>query len=304
MNSAKIPFFLFLLFVVAIVFTNCKKDDNQPIEEILLPPCDSSIELADPDPLNGARAIDLCQQTTQGQANWGVINARYIRANGANTAYTNQIGIMSSFGSNAIPKRGEKLLVLSNGVARSMTQAGSCDNISCQRSGIGIPPAGFPQQVPNCPVINNIYDDIGLELTIRAPQTATGFSVDFIYYTFEYPNFVCTQYNDQFVIIKNPAPQGSINGNIAFDSNNTPVGVNINYTSTSNDQLMQGTGFGTWGSAACTGWLRTSSPVEGGEEFTLRFIIWDASDQSINSTVVIDNFQWLTTPTSVNTVKL
>ena len=41
-----------------------------------------------------------------------------------------------------------------------------------------------------------------------------------------------------------------------------------------------------------TGWLTTTSPVVPGETATLRFVIFDEGDHILDSTVLIDNFQW------------
>ena len=35
--------------------------------------------------------------------------------------------------------------------------------------------------------------------------------------------------------------------------------------------------------------------VEGGEELTIRFAIWDTGDDAWDSTVLVDNFQWIAT---------
>lgn len=35
-------------------------------------------------------------------------------------------------------------------------------------------------------------------------------------------------------------------------------------------------------------------PIEGGEELEIRFAIWDTGDVAYDSTVILDNFQWLT----------
>lgn len=52
---------------------------------------------------------------------------------------------------------------------------------------------------------------------------------------------------------------------------------------------LQGTGFQ---GGAATGWLETQSPVDPGSEITLRFTIYDVGDDWLDSTVLIDNFQW------------
>ena len=47
-----------------------------------------------------------------------------------------------------------------------------------------------------------IVDDIALALSIRVPTNATGYRIDFKYHTFEYPQFFCTEYSDQFVAMQ------------------------------------------------------------------------------------------------------
>ena len=42
-----------------------------------------------------------------------------------------------------------------------------------------------------------------------------------------------------------------------------------------------------------TGWLTTSAPIAGGEQFTIDFMIWDAGDGLLDSLASIDNFQWI-----------
>ena len=42
-----------------------------------------------------------------------------------------------------------------------------------------------------------------------------------------------------------------------------------------------------------TAWLTTQAPIEGGQVFNLDFYIWDTGDSAYDSTVILDNFQWL-----------
>ena len=53
--------------------------------------------------------------------------------------------------------------------------------------------------------------------------------------------------------------------------------------------------------AGATAWLTTSAPVVGGEEILMDFHIWDTSDQSLDSLVLLDHFEWLLEPTEVVT---
>ena len=50
-----------------------------------------------------------------------------------------------------------------------------------------------------------------------------------------------------------------------------------------------------------TAWLTTQAPVTPGQVFNLDFYIWDTGDSYLDSTVILDNFQWRCEETSVGT---
>ena len=258
--------------------------------------CDSGLSVDDGDPMSAARAIDLCQTATVNDKNWGVIEAKYVRATGANPLAPGvSAGILENFGPNVNVQKGERLLALSSGTARLPGQTGACNSNSCYTLGAGSPPPGFPQDV-GCGGESNINDDIGFEVTVRAPSNATGYRYRFKFYSFEYPEWVCTEFNDQYIALVNPPPQGAVNGNISFDSQNNPVSVNVAFFDvTGGHAELQGTGFdGSWGDdAGGTSWLQSQAPVVGGSQVTIRFTIWDTGDQAWDSTAVVDAFEWI-----------
>lgn len=136
------------------------------------------------------------------------------------------MGVLHGLGAN-VPRRGARILGLSSGRARMPHHPEACETSWCSDLGAGQAPPGFPQQVPRCAVSASIGDNIGLELTLRAPSNATGFAYDFNFHSDDYPEWVCFIYNDQFVAIVDPPPPGAIHGNVSFDSQQNPVGVNI-----------------------------------------------------------------------------
>ncbi len=267
------------------------------------PPCDGGFALDDNNPFNAAGAMGLCKLAA-GPTDWGVVSAQWVRANG-NPAGGGPLhyGIHNNFGPNVSPQEGGQMLVLSSGTARIPGQAGACGNQSCGQLGGGAAPAGFPQDVPQCDGLSNINDDIALEVTLRAPTNATGYSYNFDFYSFEYPEWVCTEYNDQYIALVSPPPVGSINGNISFDAMTNPVSVNIAFFEVCSGcplgtSELVGNGFDTWDApgitdAGATSWLVTTAPVDPGTEVTIRFTIWDTGDAYYDSTVLIDNFQWI-----------
>lgn len=272
--------------------------DNAPM------PCDANLAVDDTNAMHGAWAMELCKQSS-GAQDWGVVSAAYVRANGAALAGTSQqYGIQSNFGPNVMTQGGTRMVAISSGRARIPGQTGSCGSLTCTGTGAGAAPAGFPQDVPSCPGATNINDDIGLQVTLRAPTNATGYQFNFKFYSFEYPEWVCTSFNDQFIALVSPPPIGSINGNISFDSMNNPVSVNVAFFDVcagcplGTSQLV-GTGFDTWNDAGGTGWLVTTAPIGGGEQFTIRFATWDTGDSAYDSTTLLDNFRWIADGTTV-----
>jgi len=260
--------------------------------------CDANIDIANVDPFQAAAAIDLCATTTSQDKTWGVINAQYVRANGGAMSPGLQTGIIDMFGPNVPPRAGGRVLGLSSGHARTPSHPSPCGSLTCMMSGPGQAPPNFPQDVPNCSGAQDINDDVALELEIRAPTNATGYSFDFTFYSFEYPEWVCTSFNDQFIALVNPPPQGAIHGNISFDSQSNPVSVNIAFFEVCpgcplGTAELTGTGFDIWDDAGATGWLITQAPIEGGDVFTIRYAIWDTGDAAWDSTVLVDNFQWI-----------
>jgi len=258
--------------------------------------CDDAIALEDGDPKNAARAIDLCQEAVGKK--WGVESAAYVRADGTPASAGLEVGILDGFGPNVSVQLGKRMLGISSGYARTATQPGNCGGISCSVNGAGVAPAGFPQDVPNCVGGTNINDDIGLEVKLKSPTNATGYSFLFRFYSFEYPEWVCTTFNDQFIALVEPQPMGSINGNISFDSMLNPVSVNVAFFDVcdgcpAGTAEMQDTGFNVWDDAGGTSWLKTTAPIKGGDEVTIRFAIWDTGDTAWDSTALIDGFQWI-----------
>jgi hypothetical protein len=313
--------------------SNCNNKFDPPT------PCDTGLVLADVNAGDAAKAIELCQTTvatpaTPQERTWGVISSEYVHADGS--AFSNpglQVGIQSGWGPNVHTQGGSNMLVISSGHARTSSQTGACKNNSCSNSGQGTAPPGFPQDNPACIPDPDIFDDIGLELNIRAPTNATGYSFSFKFYSMEYPFYVCDSFNDQFIALVSPPPMGSINGNISFDAKKNPVSVNLGFFDVcdpsqislyaadcnnfgggtcpnapspycpSGTGQLQGTGFDVWdkgfGGAGATSWLSSQAPVKGGSEMTIRFAMWDTGDDQFDSTTLIDNFQWIATGGSV-----
>jgi hypothetical protein len=199
----------------------------------------------------------------------------------------------------------------------------------------GAAPSGFPRAAAGCQQDNLVNDMIDVKLTLKAPPNAQGFKFDFDFHSSEWPAFICTNFNDAFVAyLSAPSFNGGRGDNVSFDSKNNPVSVNNGFfdrctpsspigcgdgqspTGTSacpgGPSELAGTGFGLTASPAtgpvcdqgqtvggATGWLTTQAKVAAGEQFTIEFMIWDASDGVLDSLVLLDKFQWIGGGTTV-----
>jgi hypothetical protein len=273
--------------------------------------CTETFAIDDANANNGAAAIGVCRFAQNAQ-DWGIVSATYTRSNGTpSNALGLHRGLLPDFGPNLAPFSGARMLALSSGFARDAGDPGGCGTTSCSALGVGTPPGGFPQDVPGCPSPSpGVGDDPALSLSLRAPSNATGFRLRYRFYSHEWPEFACTAFNDQMLVLMDPAPPGSIAGNLAFDAQSRPVGVAhagitvcdpndvAQYPGTPPDPYcpdgtadLSGTGFAT--SAGAMKWQLVQAPVSGLQAFSLRLTIFDVGDTAFDSTALFDGFEWI-----------
>jgi hypothetical protein len=348
---------------------NCNgKTDLFDVEDTI--PCDAALMANSQNPLDFAKAIGLCRQTTEMPAllkdkTWGLIDAKLLRADGTVLQDFNSISIRNSFGSiSPSTTEGQSVIVISSGIASDATQmspgpnggAPAGFNVSNQHNppsdvNIDVPglhsvsdwyatsnpplkPAhGLPDS-PGCNASNvaDAQDSVMLYLRMRAPTNAKAFSFNSYFMSAEYPEFVCTNFNDQFIALVDTP--GGVPKPIAnpLDKNlltytqggqQWPIGINI-ATGTSlfavcdsqaanpgcwdtdvsaascslGSMQLTGTGFEAPMGDTCTigggtYWLTTAGNVIPGDIVELRIALWDVGDSSYDSLAVIDGFHWL-----------
>src|SRR5262249_43669789 len=137
---------------------------------------------------------------------------------------------------------------------------------------------------------------------------------------YEWPGYICTEFNDFFVAILTPMPANQLDGNISFDSQNNPISVNNaflrvcgcpgnppgscvaggkTFTCGFRDAELIGTGCGfdtAFTDHAATSWLQTTAPVDPSSEITIRWGIYDSGDGILDSTSLVDNWRWIAVP--------
>ncbi len=323
----------------------CDDDGDGKVDNA--PACDSSL------PQGGtamqiAQAMGLCQQADT--THWGVVSAALTQGVGNTTAPdAHQSSILGAFGNSIKPREGAAFGVLSSGYALAMDSCpanqrfpnttGTQFKFGCKMTGQGAAPSGFPKSATGCPsqqgsAVNDVAD---LHLVIKVPKNANGIAFDFDFGSGEWPEYVCSPFNDAFIAYLKSAAFNSGNAdNISFDAKNNPVSVNNGFFSecsptgaktgcapqatagtascTNGTNDLMGTGFydldDSQNPYACnssetgggmTGWLTTQAPVAPGETITIDLMVWDTGDQYYDSSVILDNWQWKPDPVTVQT---
>ena len=224
-------------------------DDCDGMVDEAQPTCDDGLSSNSADPLDFARALDLCVFTeetpaTPEETTWGVISADLVLSNGMGAPVAASHSLRDGFGANNENQLGERLVVLSSGAAADTFDDA---NPGPQAYQDGTPMgsnAPFPADwlaanggnlpnAPGCPEPggSDAFDPVMLRLRVRVPTNANSFTVRMFFFSSEYPEYVCTQFNDFFVTLVDSTTMDNPNdGNIAIyddGANLYPVGVNI-----------------------------------------------------------------------------
>lgn len=324
---------------------------NGEVDEVAAT-CDDDLPSDAADPLDYARSIDLCQFTTESPKDpedrvWGVISAEFTLADGKGSPKAVQRSIRPNFGNSIAKQAGSRMALFSSGHAaaskdKNPDYAGFQTGVDLKTSSLA--PAdwvaangGKLPNPPGClaPGELTANDPIMLTLRVRAPTNAKSFSVKMFFFSAEYPEWVCSEYNDFFVALLDSASSDNPDDkNIAiYDDGQEqwPVGVNLvkvadglftacqdgtvgcqekgipasSYQGCTNSSLLLGTGFDESDMVGCgsgkqvgggTGWLTMDGNVSPGEVFELRLAIWDSGGHIFDSLVLLDDWQWSIDP--------
>jgi hypothetical protein len=277
--------------------------DDEPAD------CDDIASIDGTDPFDGAKAMGLCKKATDANM-WGVVEATWVRPDGSPQSNPLGQGVLPKLGVNA-PQTGKTALALSSGTARDPLDPGYKNVNGYDKGYTSGTPAGYPKESPACSggggfsFASGSHDGAALRVKIRVPSNAKSFKYQQNFFTYEFPGYICDDYNDFFVTMMDPKPANLPDGNIAFDQDGNPISVNNSLLQVCAPQSAGGKQFncplgngtlqktGFEGHAA-TGWLTTTAPVDTvrGKEITLTWAIWDQGDGSLDSTALIDDFEW------------
>lgn len=275
-----------------------------------------------------ARAMDLCTNIN-GTRKYGFVNASlsYADGTGLNAVNFSQYAVLKDLGSNVPAPTFNAMAGLSSGAARRPTDSGYVypdGNGFSDPANKAFAPLSFTSQhgggLPSkdeCPKgAPNVFDSVKLSVTLRAPSNALGISFRSRFFTAEYPEWICTQFNDFFLVLLSSINYNYIipfDQNIVFDTLGNPVSVNNGFFTTCqpnalvpqftcpfNNTALINSGYPET-NAGATGWLTTVAPIQPNETFTIDFVIFDVGDAKWDSLVLIDNFTWVFGSVNVTT---
>jgi len=298
---------------------------------------------------------------------WGLITAEILRADGSALGDARARSIRPKFGTSNVPIEGASMAVFSSGIASDATQTnpgpnggaptggnvstthapgGTVDIANCTDSRCikdwfttANPPLKAANALPVAPNCGSgtsggpstPRDSVMLRLRLRAPTNARAFSFNSYFMSAEYPEFVCSSFNDQVIALVDtpsgtPSPIANpVDKNLMtyLDSaaKKWPIGINIAAgtslfavceSQTANPgcwdtsvnaascaagiNSLLGTGFDKQSACTIGGgtyWLTTAGNVIPGQIVELRVVIWDVGDTSYDSLVLLDGFKWL-----------
>ncbi|MEO6418205.1 MAG: choice-of-anchor L domain-containing protein, partial [Polyangiaceae bacterium] len=214
-----------------VPMNGCDDDNDGTIDNV--PSCDTGLAVggnAD----DFAKSLGLCQKASGAtDPKWGVVSAAYTRGYNQPTAPADgQHGILPKFGAVVKPREGATLGVLSSGWAREFNgdtgdTSTSFKGTHTQITSAGAVPPGFPKASGTCVLDTKVKDVASLKVQIKVPTNAKGIAFDFNFQSGEWPEWVCTKFNDGFIAyLTSSALPGGKADNISFDSMGNTVSVN------------------------------------------------------------------------------
>lgn len=270
---------------------------------------------------------------------WGVISAELLTPSGAvpvaaqlNDMQNGGTAVLTDYGTGGVvPQLNGTMAGLSSGMMRDQNDPGYVDpNLGVEFGWDDTPPAAYLAAnggaLPSsascngaCPAGAGANDGVLLRLTIRVPTNAQSFAYSFRFFSSEYWQYSCTVFNDFYLALLTTGAAGiPADGNISFDSLTNPVSVNNGffevcqargcYTCPNGQGELAGTGMqlqDPFDPGGATGggtvWLQTTAPIVPGEIMTLDLMIFDVSDNILDSLVLLDDFVWDIDPSDVGT---
>jgi hypothetical protein len=306
--------------------------------------CDQSLASDSSFAADYAKALDLCSVTTDSpsapEKRFGLISASWALGDGSGVPAVVSRAVRPTFGGAAV-QRGSSMVVLSTGHAAAPGQTSPdfapFEPGSSLGTSSGVPAdwlaanSGVMPTAPGCPSPPDLLarDVVMLKLRFRVPTNARSLRLTANLLTAEFPEWVCSSYNDRFVVLLDSAASSNPSDrNLAVyeapGDLRYPVGINLangdtglfrqcrngviscntdesgNISTCADTVELLGSGFDE-SSPGCqdpdtvgggTGWLVIRGNVVPGEVAELRIALWDSGDGIYDTVALLDDLQW------------
>ncbi len=132
------------------------------------------------------------------------------------------------------PRNGSNMALISSGIAADKSDP-DFDAMNEEDPGTDLDDSNtFNNPQPNLPGAAgcsqdqpmSVNDYTELVVKLRAPTNVNSFSFDFQFFSAEYPVYVCTEFNDEFLVLQESNSEFPQATNIAFDNQMNPVTIN------------------------------------------------------------------------------
>ncbi len=228
------------------VDNNC----NNEVDETVKPACEHTFDDKFPTGVDEdaalalARSIDICDEKVTSESNLpGLISASLLKGMSEQSIHAYSVFANASETEGTPyklrPRKGSSFAVLSTGKAIDAAHFADKTINTQEReiatTGPGTIPSLFSQGKADfklqsnslCGTADKVYDVAALSTKLRVPSNAKGFTVKYRFFTSEYSEYVCKEFNDFFVILlESEHPDTPADHNIAFDENHNPISVN------------------------------------------------------------------------------
>ena len=252
-------------------------DDCDGIVDNPTPPdCSPQESLVDTTGVSLARALELCHTVDPDGRGFGLMAADLSTVGGTFSPDQIQTAVMESLGSIIPAVKNETMAILSSGRARGVGDPGFVSrdtNYASINGSMGeSAPAEYLAQhtgqletILGCPNGESlVHDSVRLRLQVRVPTNAQGFQFKFRFFSYEYPVYLCTEFNDFFLVqLNSQHPDIPADGNISFDADGNPVSINNAFFTTCNPLPCRPEGSDSTGPDSS---MPPNMPGEGGDE--------------------------------------
>jgi hypothetical protein len=281
---------------------DCSGEDAAPCRDTAISPDDGSARSA-------ANALGLCLSSGATPGREWLRDAAWQDTSFSPHLTTEMHRVGDGFGRYG-PYAGRRMLVLSTGVANDGLPASASCVDEALRSEF---PPGFPMDSPACPGVASgpVMDSVALTIELDVPSNAIGVRFASNFMTREYPDYLCSPFNDVYAVLMTDVASGELR-NIVFDREGNPLTVNNALLRTCvargplvcelGDAPLRGAipfscGEGTEGLVGGgTDCVQTTAPVVAGSRITMSFMIWDSGDGFLDSVALVDGFEWVLAP--------